>query len=118
MFITTLYFFFGNRDNDTAIILGALDMILMFALFFLGGRWLDWPGILLLFLFLLVANRSARAYFVWREKQRQELLKTPGWNGFSGSWIPYADLWADDFRGLGIAFIVVLILGKLSLLVL
>lgn len=116
MFISTLYFLFGRGDKDTGIVLAFVDLIALVALSFMGGRWLSWAGVILSITMLIVAMWGTRAYFEWREKQRQRLIKTPGWNGFGGfpAWVPLADMWADIFGGAGVFFMIVLILGKLS----
>lgn len=116
MFISTLYFWLGKGDKDTGLVLGALDIIALVALSFMAGRWFSVAGVMLTIATLIVAMRGAHAYFDWREKRRQLLMKTPGWNGFGGTWVPLADMWADIFRGAGVFFMIVLILGKLSLL--
>lgn len=116
MFISTLYFWFGRGNKETGLVLAFVDYVALAILVFVGGRWLSFAGVLLTIGVLIVVMRGARAYFVWREKQRQRLIKTPGWNGTSGfpSWIPLADMWADIFRGAGVFFMLILILGKLS----
>jgi len=116
VFISTLYFWFGRGDKDTGLVLAFVDLIALVVLSFVGGRWLSLAGVMLTIAVLIVAMRGTRAYFVWREKQRQRLIKTPGWNGTSGfpSWIPLADMWADLFGGGGVFFMLMLILGKLS----